>query len=533
MKQCKIYQISVLLMLLMVGCGSPKNEQKNRAKLSLNLGSDPQTLDPGKVRDTCSSTLMKMFFEGLTRIGKQDQAELALARSIEISEDLKKYVFSIRYSEWSNGEPLTVNDFIYAWKKVLDPKYPADNAFQLYAIKNAKAIKAGQMGMDQLGVRAIDPMTLEVELEHPTPYFLELMAFPTALPICQKSDEENAHWAESAATYVCNGPFLLKEWKHQDRLVAEKNNNYWDASHVKLDRLELVMVPEETEFKMYRKKQLDWAGSPLSTLSLDALPELKKSGEVNTKSILGTYFLRTNTEKPPFNNVKMRKAFALAIQREEIVKHITQGGQIPATGLVPLSFGLQKEPYFQDGAKEEAIQLFKEALEESGLSVETLPPITLSYRTEERNHLIAQALQDQWNKAFGIRIQIESVEKKVYFDRVSKQDYQLAAGSWMADYNDPVNFLDVFKYKKNSTNNTCWHNDEYEQLLDLSSTIMDPDKRSLVLAESEKILIDNMPIIPIFHFTMLYLHNPALKDVVLTSLGNLDFKWAYLENANQ
>lgn len=531
MKQSKIYQICVLLVLIF-GC-QPRKNAPECAKVTLNIGSDPHTLDPRKARDTCCSTLMKMFFEGLTRIGKQDLAELALARSVEISEDLRKYVFSIRYSEWSNGEPLTASDFVYAWKKVLDPKYPADNAFQLYVIKNAKAVKAGQMSPDLLGVRALDPMTLEVVLEDPTPYFLELMAFPIFFPVCQKIDEENSHWAESAQAYVCNGPFLLKEWKHQDCLVAEKNNTYWDANRVKLSILEMVMVPEETELKMYRKNQLDWAGSPLSTLSVDALPELKRKREVNIKPILGTYFLRVNTQKPPFNHVKMRKAFALAAERSEIVKHITQGGQIPATGLVPLSFGLQKEPYFQDGAKEEATRLFKEALEENGLSLESLPPITLSYKTEERNHLIAQALQEQWHKAFGVRIQLESVEKKVYFDRLSKQDYQLASGSWIADFNDPVNFLEVFKYKKNSTNNTCWHHDEYTQLLDLSSKIMDPDKRLAVLVESEKILIDHMPMIPLFHFTMLYLQNGSLKDVVLSSLGNLDFKWAYLENANQ
>ncbi|HSX12553.1 MAG TPA: peptide ABC transporter substrate-binding protein, partial [Rhabdochlamydiaceae bacterium] len=320
--------------------------------------------------------------------------------------------------------------------------------------------------------------------------------------------------------------------KHQDQITTEKNELYWDVKNVRLNEIEMVMVQEDTELKMYRKKQLDWVGSPLSTLSLEALPELKKNKEVHSKPILGTYFVRINVEKPPFNNLKIRQAFSLAIQRSEIVAHVTQGEQIPATGLVPLSLGLQKQPYFEDGAADQARALLQEGLKECKLTLEQLPQITYSYNAGERNHLIAQTVQEQWNKALGIKIHLESVERKVLFDKLSKQDYQLAAGSWIADYNDPINFLEVFKYKKATTNNTNWENREYVELLDHSATVLDPDRRLQVLAQGEKILMEEMPIMPIFYYTMLYVHENQLKDVVLTSLGNLDFKWAYLENAN-
>ena len=539
MKKSKILKVLVFLGTLSLFGACQMSNSKNTAAapkqaaacVKINLKADPKTLDPRKSRDMISLTIMKMFFDGLTRIGKNNQPELALARSVEISEDLKKYIFFMRYSEWSNGEPLTANDFVYAWQKVLSPSYLSDNAYQLYVIKNAKAVKEGKLPPSELGVKAIDPMTLEVELENPTPYFLELMAFPISFPVCQKVDEENPNWPESASAYVCNGPFKLKEWKHQDLLTAEKNPFYWDASHVKLNSLEMIMVAEETELKMYRKKQLDWAGSPITFLPLDALPELKKTTEMHTRPLLGTSFIRINVDKPPFNECKIRKAFSMAVQRKEIVEHITQGGQIPATGLVPLSLGLQQSPYFPDGDSALARATFEEALKEKKLSLETLGPITLIYVSGERNHLIAQAIQQQWQKACGVKIRLEAIEGKVYYDRLAKQDYQLAMASWIGDYNDPINFLEVFKYKKATTNNTGWENAKYVELLDESSRIMDPDERLKVLSQSEQLLMEEMPIIPIFHFTMLYMQNDRLKDVVVSSLGNIDFKWAYLENA--
>lgn len=527
---------ALLSLILVLGACQSSNTKSSLTKQSecvkINLKDDPKTLDPRKSREIISITIMKMFFEGLTRIGKNDQPELALARSVEISEDLKKYTFTLRYSEWSNGEPLTANDFVYAWKKVLDPQFLSDNAYQLYVIKNAKSVKEGKLPANALGIRAIDPMTLEVELENPTPYFLELMAFPIAFPVSQKTDEENPKWSESSSSYVCNGPFRLTQWKHQDLIAAEKNLFYWDASHVKLKQLELVMVAEETELKMYRKKQLDWAGSPISVLPLDALPELKKTKGMHSKPLLGTSFIRINVEKAPFNNLKMRKAVSLAVNRSEIVEHVALGGQIPATGLVPLSLSLQSTPYFKDGDLDTASALFEEALKEEGISAEEMVPITLTYITGERNHLVAQTLQQQWRQAFGIKVQLEAIERKVYLDRLGKLDYQLAMGSWIADYNDPINFLEVFKFKKATTNNTGWENPRYIQLLEESSKIMDPDERQKVLAQSERLIMEQMPIIPVYHFTMLYMQNDKLKDVVLSSLGNIDFKWAYLDNAN-
>lgn len=222
----------------------------------------------------------------------------------------------------------------------------------------------------------------------------------------------------------------------------------------------------------------------------------------------------------------LRRAFALAINRKDIVDHVTQGNQIPASGLVPLSLGLQKEPYFTDASLEEARKLFSNALSSLHLTKEAFPEIKLLYASSERNHLIAQALEQQWFQAFGVRIKLEATERKVYFDRLSRQDYQLASSSWIADFNDPINFLDVFRYKKGSSNNTHWENVHYSELLQRSATIVDIDERLGLLRESEKLLIEEMPILPIFYFTMLYAQQPHLQDVILSPMGTLDFKWA-------
>jgi oligopeptide transport system substrate-binding protein len=516
--------------LFFFSCSSVSQNEKKVQKLSINLGDEPQTLDPRKVRETKGITLARMLFEGLTRIGKDEKPELALAKAIDISQDLKTYLFHLKDSNWTNGQKVTAEDFVYAWKKMLDPNFPADNAFQLYVIKNGKAAKQGLVSLDQVGVQAVDSQTLKVELEQPTPYFMELLACPCFFPVCKTVDEVAPHWAEKVNSYVSNGPFCLADWKHQDAITVKKNPEYWDKQAVSLDEIELVMVKEETELKMFEKKELTWAGSPLSTLPVDALNELKKGNLLHTKPLLGTYFLRANVERPPFDHPRIRFAFALAIDRKAIVDHVTQGNQIPATGIVPVSMQLQQEPYFKDGDAESAATLFETTLKELGFKRETLPEISLTYAMNERNHLIAQALQQQWFKILGVKVKLEAIERKVYFDRLSKKDYQLSSGSWIADFNDPINFLETFKYKTASTNNTQWEDTHFAQLLEKSKVLQDARERREVLRESEQVLMNAMPAIPIFHYTMLYLKDKKLKDVVVTSMGNIDFKWAYLED---
>ncbi len=517
----------LLILLVCVSCSS-----KTREALRMNIGGEPHTLDPRKARELQSMTLIKIFFEGLTRINPEEKAELAMAEKVDVSEDGKIYTFYLRKGVWNTGSQVTAHDFVYAWSKVLDPHFPSDQAFQMFVIKNGRACKEGKVLFEQVGIKALDDQTLEIELEHPIPYFLELTALPVYFPVPDKIDESHPHWDTDAQTLVGNGPFMITEWKHTDHLYAVKNPTYWDASHVKLKKIDFLMVNEDTELKMYERGELDWAGSPLSTLPVGAIKDLKQQGQLQVKPFLATYFFRTNVESEPFQHPLMRKAFALAIKRSEIVEHVTQGGQVPATGLLPPSLGVQQAPYFQDGDKAVAKATFEEALRTEGLTLETLPAISLMYIAGERNHLIAQTVQEQWRNALGVNVHLHAVERKVFYDRLTKRNFQLAAGSWTADFSDSMNFLEIFKFKAGGSNNTAWENLRYRELLDQALDVNDFQQRRKIFQECESILIQEMPIIPLFHYTLVYASKQNVKGVVLSHLGGLDFKWAYMEVYN-
>ncbi len=334
----RFFQVFALLALL-VGCTA-----KNDNVVRVNLGAEPTTLDPRKARDLQAMTLARMFFEGLTRVNQDDKAELALAEKVDVSDDGKTYTFTLRAAKWSNGDPVTAGDFVYAWTKALEPHFPADQAFQLYVIKNAKAAKEGKVSLDQVGVKALNEKTLQVELQNPTPYFLEVAALPDLLSFPSKSRKNT-----DIKKIVGNGPFLLKDWRHNDLLRVVKNPTYWDASNVKLKEINLMMVQEDTELKMFEKGELDWAGSPLSTLPVGALAGLKKPEISMQGRFLRLTFFRTNVESELFEHPLIRKAFAKLIKRSEIVEHVTQGGQLPATGLLPPSLKRSGRWNFADG----------------------------------------------------------------------------------------------------------------------------------------------------------------------------------------
>lgn len=530
----RLFFLLPMLALSLTGCkssGANKGltQSGSDQEITINILAEPQALDCRKVRALTDCNLVRMFMEGLTRTDKNGATTLGVAKDYTLSEDRKTYTFHLRESRWSNGDPVTSHDFAYAWKKSLTPDFYAPNANMLYAIKNAQEAKTEKLPLSLVGIEAPDEKTLVVTLSHPTPYFLELISHPIFFPVNQNVDRQNSHWAEKETTYVGNGPFKLSEWKHHNMIVAEKNPLYWDQKIVTLSKVKMVMVSEDTGFKMFNTEELDWDGYPMTNIPVDAIQSLKERNQLHITPALATQWVRVNISHGPFNSKKMRKAFAYAINRQAIVDHIAQGNQIPATGIVPTAMGLQDKPYFEDGNLSLASELFTEACEELGLSTSSLPDIKLLYASTERNALVAQALQSQWREAFGIMVRLEPVEIKVFFDRISQKDYTLSIGNWYADFNDPINFLEVFKTRDVGTNNTNWENHRYTELLNASYQATNLEHRKQILKQSEELLMDELPVIPIFHFTMLYIHDDHLKDVVLTTMGNIDFKWAHLE----
>ncbi|QVL57816.1 MAG: peptide ABC transporter substrate-binding protein [Simkaniaceae bacterium] len=523
-----------LLALSLTGCkrgggSSSLSSKGGNQEITINITSEPGTLDPRKARALTDVNLIRMFMDGLTRIDKSGKTSLAIAKKVDVSADQMIYTFTLRDCKWSNGDPVTSHDFAYAWKKSLSPNFNAPNANMLYLIKNAKEAKIGKLPLSLVGIEAPNDSTLVITLNHPTPYFLDIIANPIYFPVNNKIDRTNPKWAEKDSSYVGNGPFNMSEWKHHNLMEATKSPSYWDKKAVQLNQLKMVMVSEDTGFKMFDANDLNWDGSPFSTIPVDAIQSLRSEEKLHTAPVLATQWIRVNVEKAPFQEKKLRRAFAYAVDRQAIVDHIAQGNQIPATGIVPIAMGLQQTPLFEDGNVAMAEELFNEALSQLDISVNDLPEITLLYAAAERNHLMAQALQDQWLNAFGIQIRLEPVESKVFFDRVSKKDYTLSLGNWFADFNDPINFLEVFKTKDTGTNNTNWNNPSYTELLETSYTCPSKDERAAILTKSQEVLINDMPVIPIFHYTMLYIQDKELKDVVLTTMGNIDFKWAHLD----
>lgn len=485
----------------------------SKQTVKLTIQAEPTSLDPRKARDLDSNVIIRLLFEGLMREAKDGSIEPALAKKVEMNGN--QYTFYLHDAKWSDGSPLTSKDFIFAWKSILDPQFPSDVAYHLYPIKNAKKVKLGELPSTMLALSAPDDHTLCVELEQSTPYFLDLLTLPVFFPVSHTAAQSNPNWAQEANSYVSNGPFKMDKWAHCDRIQCIKNENYRESEIVKLNGLDLFVVTSDTALRMFEEDKLDWMGSPLSTLPTDALTALKG---VQKNPFFATSFCRLNVTSEPLSYPQFRQALALSLDRKAIVEHLLKGGQTEATSLVPREMGLSSGYFHQD------LEKAKNLLQQMDRA---LNPIVISYYNNERNTLIAQTLQTQWKENLNIQVEIEAVEPKVFFQKISQKNYQIAIGSWTADFNDAINFLEVFKFKENGTNNTGWENQEYIDLLNQSAQCMNREERKAILRKAERILMEEMPIVPIYHFALNYLKNGQLTDAYLSPQGQLDLRTAY------
>jgi oligopeptide transport system substrate-binding protein len=520
-----------ILMIFTGSCGNHSSCVKTK-ELRININGEPHTLDPRKGGDVISSSLHFMLFEGLTSLNPDSTTSFAQAESIDISSDSLVYTFHLRDSLWSDGSPVTAQDFEKSWKDILNPAFPAVNAHLLYPIKNAESAKKGLVPLDQVGIRAKDAKTLVVTLEYPTPYFLQLTSFCVFFPVNSKIDQSFPDWANHVnKNFVSNGPYILKTWKHNDEIVLEKNENYWAKEEVKLNAIRISMVSDEmTALQMYENGELDMIGAPLSPIPVDAFAEFIKKGALQVSPVAGTTICAFNNHQFPFNNENIRKAFSLAINREAIVKNITQLGEVIATGPIPPVLKNNKNrKFFKDNDKKRAQELFQKGLDELNSQPSDLE-ITYYYSTSEANHKIAQALQQQWFEVLGIKIKIENLEHKVLSDKLVKRDYGIAQTYWLAQYSDQMNILERYKFKTNPKNYAGWENEEFIQLLNASALHQNPADRMQTLEEAESLFVDLMPVAPIFHSNHAYLLKPYVKGFTLTPIGNIYYTKLYLQS---
>jgi len=524
--------LKTLLLICFLGAFGASCQKKGPSQQSqiqcihLNLKNEPATMDPRKGGDVISSHMHFLLFEGLVKLNKDHSITPAQAKSFEVSADGTVYTFTLRDAMWSNGAPVTAHDFEKSWKDILDPNFPSPNTHLLYPIKNAEAAKQGKVALSEVGITATDEKTLVITLEKPVPYFLDLISFCVFFPVSRDIDERYPEWAHSAGEhYVSNGPFLLKEWKHNNEIVVVRNPHYWDKNRVRPDFIHFSMIDNEmTTLQMFEKGELDMVGEPLSPLPTDAIASLKKKARIHTAPVAGTTMITFNVDRAPFNNTKVRKAFAYAIDRASIVKNITQMDEIAATNIIPpILKNNRNRSFFKDHDESQAKTLLEEAMRESGLSKTIFDNIVYYYSTSDLNHKIAQAIQQQWQRVLGVQIKIENCDHKILMDKLIKRDYAFAQSLWVAQYNDQMNILERFKSKKNAKNYCQWENPEYIRLLE-NSFYENGVKRAAVLEKAEEIFIDEMPICPIYHWDMVYVVQPYLTNVQMSPIGDLIFE---------
>jgi oligopeptide transport system substrate-binding protein len=514
-----------LLLLSLAGC-SPKSPKPLKQELHMNMKSEPLSLDPRKPADVASNNFLKMCFDGLVRMDLEGKPVLSVAKSVDISSDQKKYTITLKETFWSDGTPVTSYDFIYSWKTQLDPLFPSENCYLLYVLKNAQAAKEGKCALDAVGAVALDATRLELDLTYPNPLFLTMLSSYCFFPVPSHIVKQHPNWADKATPlYVTNGPFHLKEWHPSDKMLLEKNRRYWDAENVKLEALHFVILEDEnTELSLYDVGELDWIGSPLSALPNDALPSLK---DVCIYPVAGTYYYVFNTKDSLFQNVNLRRALSLAVNRKNIVDNILHAGQTPALRFIPQALCKDERAYFRDGDSEQARVYLKRALDELGLK--ELPVLTLSYNTLQSHHLIAQAIQQQWQRALGVRIKLENKEWKVYLDERKRGQFQIMRMGSIANDYDPLHYLDHMRYLSSAENFSKWTNPQYTEYLEEAEKESDLNKRMGWILKAEALFIDEMPVIPLFFYAGSYLKKNYVQNVSISQLLDIDFKWAYIE----
>jgi oligopeptide transport system substrate-binding protein len=505
----------------------------------MNLHSEPPTLDPGMTQDNVSGTVLNAIMEGLTRVDKDGKVIPGMAEKWTISDDNLTYTFTLRDGiKWSTGDPVTAADFEFAWKRLLDPnkETPAPYAYQVYYLKNAEEYNTKKItDASLIGVKAQDDKTLVVELKSPTAYFLNLLSFYTYYPVSQVAVEKNANFDKEASTLPTNGPFLLSEWKHNESISLKKNPDYYAADEIKLTDVHMSMISDpNTEISMYDTNELDWAGRPVGEIPVDLIPSLKADPKNNLqiKGIASTYYYLLNNKKAPFNNLKIRQAFSMAINRQSIIDNVTHGEQKPAFGYVPYGIkGVNKEfreeyngDYFtEDLAK--AKQLLAEGMAEEKIT--KLPAIELIHNEGDGNKKIATAIADMWKKNLGVDVKVLSQEWGVFLTNRTNLNYQVARSGWGAEYNDPMTFMDMW-VTKGGNNDTGYANPDYDALIAKGKSSADPKVRMESMAAAEKMLIDNATLMPIYYYSGIWMQKPYVKDVFIDYSGEIHFNRGYI-----
>ncbi|WP_306461382.1 peptide ABC transporter substrate-binding protein [Thioclava sp. JE_KL1] len=522
---------------LMLGSAAPVLAQSSKVPEGTKLAADQtftywmqddlKTLDPDLSTSKDGNDVLQQMFEGLYQQDDHGKLVPALATSYEVSDDKKTYTFHLRNEKWSNGDPVTAQDFVYAWRRLADPATASQYSWyiELMQVKNAHDVIAGDKKPSELGVKALDDHTLQVTLDSAIPYFRQMLVLSSTFPVPQKVVEEYGSDWTKPENMVVNGPYKLKSWKIGNSIELTKNDAYYDAANVTLTDLKFIpMQDNDQALTRYEAGELDFVQTPAGQY-----PRLKKeypdAAHAPPRSCVYAYRFNVGPNGPEaLKDVKVRKALSYAINRDIIVDKILKGGQKPAYTWTHWATANFKAPdvAYADMTQQERMDKAKELLKEAGYGPDHPLNLRIMYNTSADHKKIAIAVQQFW-KQLGVKSTLENYEWKVYLDKLNGQhDFDVARTAWCADYNEASTYLDV-NTSWSDQNSGQWKNADYDKLMKDSKTAADPQED---YTKAEKILAEDMPLAPIYAYSLPMLLNPQIKGY---PFDNVQLNW-YAKN---
>ena len=518
--------------------------------MAVCIASEPQTIDPALNSAVDGAIMTQHMFEGLMKWvdsgnpvndkGNMNYAALAAgqAESYEKTDNgdgTVTYTFKIRSdAKWSDGQPVTANDFVYSWQRLANPLTAADYCYMIDMVQGYAAVNAGEADPTTLGVSAPDESTFVVNLTYDCPYFLEICAFPAAFPVRQDIIEAYGDtWTtdDNSSHYISNGPWKLAEWVHDSYIKMVPNEYHYDAANLGPNSLTFQLMEDQNSMlAAYRSGDLQF----IEDMPVDEIAGLLASGELNIVDYIGTYYVCYQTQAAPFDNALVRQAFTLAIDSKYIVEQVTQTGQVPATGFVPAGIydadpngddfrtvgGDYWDAPVDDATYQANCEKARQLLAEAGYpNGEGFPTVTYLYNTSDAHKAVGEALQQMWQEELGVTVQLQNQEWNAFLETRKKGEYQIARNGWIADYNDPCSFLDMW-YTGGGNNDAQSSNPEYDAMIDAAKATSDPAERMSYFHKAEDIIIgQDWALGPIYFYTQKYMMADDISGAFYTPLG--------------
>ncbi len=535
---------ALALALGLTACGGSGGEKKadgkaaggavatlpaNKTTLVINNGTEPESLDPGKTSGVPEDNIERQLLEGLVVVGKDGKIAPGVATSWE-NKDFKVWTFKLRdNAKWSNGDPVTAQDFVYSWQRTTDPKTASPYATYLADahVTNAQAIVDGKAKPDTLGVKAVDPHTLEVTLTEPVPYFVDMLTHSSVLPVHKGTVEKGGEKWTQPGSFVGNGAYTLKEWTVNSKIVLERNKNYWNDAATQINQVEILPIQEETtDVNRFKAGEIDVTANALPT---DMFAQLKTDlgAQVHVDPYLCTYYYEFNTKKAPFNDPKVRRALSLALDRDVITEKVMQQGQTPAYAFTPPATNDYKanHPEWEKWSKEQRIAEAKKLLNEAGYSDAKPLDVTLLYNTSENHKKVAVAATALWKQSLGfVNVTLDNKEWKTFLDNRKTGNYQFARAGWCADYNEPSSFLNILK-SGNSNNYGKYASADFDAVMAKTLVAGTTNEQRADLYQQAEVQADkDTPVIPIYHYVSPRLIKPYVEGFSKDPLDKFYFK---------